>query len=393
MAWQVDWDGKFVVGGEARTRLTPNFRLREFQDGGGRVRVHRELVSAIQLLRSSFGGSVGIAAVEGDGLGADLTSDNLAGLFAAAERIAGHRLFSRVDNRETHIAVRIPDPEQLPEIDLEQALETAFSVTAGFETSGDRFQQVTGNFDGAGFSFGPAQWNFGTSTLPPLFEAFRKANPETYRACFTDPEDFEEWEEVLTMSSAEQVAWANQRSTGRNNGDVVEPWKGYLQAVGRVEQFRAIMVEESLRKYGAKLLETVGYLQSLAPGIAITHLRCICSLYDLVIQQGSLSRAKTEIEDRVKREKPADQYALVRLAVEERGRKANPRFQADCVSRRLGILNGVPTTIEEHQRANIHFYMLRDVHVRPTNLADSEDLSDRLAKIGRVIASGDSLLT
>ena len=62
---------------------------------------------------------------------------------------------------------------QLPPIDLEQALETAFSVTSAFETAGDKFQQVTGNFDGAGLSFGPAQVNFGTGTLVPLFRAFK----------------------------------------------------------------------------------------------------------------------------------------------------------------------------------------------------------------------------
>lgn len=95
-----------------------------------------------------------------------------------------------------------------------------------------------------------------------------------------------------------------------------------MQGVGRVEKFRAIMVEQALRKYGARLLEAVKYLQSLKPGVEIDHLRCLCSLYDLVIQQGSLNKARRAIEERVRREDPQDQYQLVGIAVEERGRKA-----------------------------------------------------------------------
>ena len=392
MAWQVNWDGRYVVGGEKRTKLTPNFRLREFYDKNGKVKVHRELVSALQLLRNSFAASISIISISEDGFGATISASDLPGLLKAAEKIEAHRLFEDVSEDGSNLTIRIPDPGRLPEIEIEQALETAFSVTAGFETSGDRFQQVTGNFDGAGISFGPAQWNFGTGTLVPLFRLFEAADPETYKACFEDEEDYQEWQEILEDERADQISWANSKSTGRNNGRVVEPWNSYLRAVGRVEKFRAIMVEESLRKYGQKLLHTIEYLEGLAAGIKITHLRCICSIYDLVIQQGSVSRAKDEIESRIKRENPQDQFHLVRIAVEERGNKANPRFRSDCVSRRVGILDGVPTTIDGHQRANIHFYMLRDVHVQGTDKIEQANMREKLARVGRTIAAGDSLL-
>ena len=53
--WSADWDGANVVGGDGNLRLTPSFRLKEFRDTNGGVRVHRELVSAVQLLRDRFG--------------------------------------------------------------------------------------------------------------------------------------------------------------------------------------------------------------------------------------------------------------------------------------------------------------------------------------------------
>lgn len=392
MVWSVKWDKGFIVGGDGNRRLTPNFRLKEFQSHTGNIRVHRELVSALQMLRQRFGKSISVNKTDEDGLGATLVGHPVSELLAAAEGVKVHRLFDHVREQGNEVHVRIPDPDRLPEIELEQALETAFSVTAGFETSGDRFQQVTGNFDGAGLSFGPVQWNFKSKTLVPLFRKFQETDESALRGCFTDEVDYDEWLKVLDLPVEQQIAWANDISTGRGGHDVVQPWKGYLQAVGRVPKFRAIMVEQALRKYGARLLKAVKYLQSLKPNVQIDHLRCLCSLYDLVIQQGSLDKAQGAIEERVRREDPRDQFQLVGIAVEERGRKANRQWQADCVSRRLGILHGVPETVEGRQRANLYFYMLRDVRIRGARELMTADVSEQLARVSRALASGDSLL-
>jgi hypothetical protein len=392
MVWKVTWDKGFIVGGDGNRRLTPNFRLKEFQSESGSVRVHRELVSALQMLRERFGKSISVSKTDDDGLGAKLAGHSVTELLAAADRVMAHHLFDQVVQQGDEVHVRIPNPDRLPEIELEQALETAFSVTSGFETSGDRFQQVTGNFDGAGISFGPVQWNFKSKTLAPLFRKFEETDETALRACFTDEIDYEDWLKVLDLPVDQQIEWANNISTGRGGHDVVQPWKGYLQAVGRVEKFRTIMVEQALRKYGARLLEAVKYLQGLKPGIEIDHLRCLCSLYDLVIQQGSLNKARQAIETRVKQENPQDQFQLVGIAVEERGRKANRRWQADCVSRRLGILHGVPETVEDHQRANLYFYMLRDVRIRGAQELMTADVSDQLVRVSEALASQDTLL-
>ncbi|MGE0447849.1 MAG: hypothetical protein AB7P99_21680 [Vicinamibacterales bacterium] len=367
--WTVDWDGGFVVGGDGNRRLTPGFRLREFRRPNGSVRVHRELVSSLQLLRNRLGVPLKVVEVAPDGLSAVVRSDP-----GGTVRVA------------------IDDPLRMPPIDLEQALETAFAVTAAFETAGDKFQQVTGNFDGAGLSFGPAQVNFGTGTLVPLFRAFQAADEAALAACFDDPDDYDEWLRVLDMSRAQQVAWANGISTGRGAHDVVEPWKGYLRRVGSVERFRAIMVERILSDYGRRMLRSIDQLRQLRPDLAIDHLRCVCSLYDLVVQQGSLDKALPAIAARVAREEPADQFALTHIAVEERGRAALAAWRDDACSRRLGILHGVPETVGGRQRANLNFYMLRDVRVR--NAADliTGDVDDEFVRVSHTLATGGSLL-
>jgi hypothetical protein len=289
--WTVDWRGGFIVGGDDNRRLTPSFRLKEFRKPDGSIRVHRELISGLQLLRDRFAKPLSVKRVEADGLAAVVTGEPAAELTASAQALRERRVFESVAPEDGGVSVTIPSPDSLPPIDLEQALETAFSVTAAFETAGDKFQQVTGNFDGAGLSFGPAQVNFGTGTLVPLFRKFKAADESALRACFSDPDDYDEWLRVMDLPIAKQIEWANSVTTGRGGHDVIEPWKGYFRAVGRVEPFRAIMVESILSDYGGRMLRALKKLQALKPIVQIDHLRCICSLYDLVVQQGSLDKA------------------------------------------------------------------------------------------------------
>ncbi len=240
MVWSVSWDEGFVVGGDGNRRLTPNFRLREFQSAGGAVRVHRELVSALQIFRGKFARSISVTATDDDGLGAVIASGSIEELMEAAEATRQHQLFETADRIGDQLHVRIPDPDNLPAIGLEQVLETAFSVTSAYETVGDRFQQVTGNFDGAGMSFGPAQWNFKSGTLVPLFRQFEKADEPALMACFSDDVDYDEWQRVLSMTTDEQIAWADDLSTGRGKHGISDPWREYFKAVGRVRKFRAL---------------------------------------------------------------------------------------------------------------------------------------------------------
>lgn len=402
MVWTVDWDPdfKYVLGGPPTRRLTPNFRLSEFQRADGSVRVHRELVSALQILRDWFGRSISVNADVGSGDGADGLAAVVRGtprdeLVSRARNLQALGVFSSVEEDADSVTVAIPDPDHLPSIDMAQALNTAFSITSAFETTGDKFQQVTGNFDDAGLSFGPAQVNFRSGTLAPMFEEFRQTDEATLRACFDDPTDYEEWFSVLASNRDTQIEWADAISTGRGKHEVAEPWKTYLKAVGRVPAFRVIMVQRILESYGGKLKKALAYLREVRD-IPIDHLRCICSLYDLVIQQGSLKRADAEIRARVEAEDPRDQFHLVRIAVEERGRKANQRWRADCMSRRVGILEGKPVVVSESdhetQRANLKFYMLRDVRIGNGAEIHTTDLSDEIARVSEAVAAGGNSL-
>ena len=51
---------------------------------------------------------------------------------------------------------------------------SAVAITPGFETSGDPFKGVSGDFDGMGISCGALQWNIGLGSLQPLVRAAGK---------------------------------------------------------------------------------------------------------------------------------------------------------------------------------------------------------------------------
>jgi len=53
----------------------------------------------------------------------------------------------------------------------QQWLKQALEITGDFETSGNPWSQITGDFDGQGISCGVLQWNIGQGSLQPLIKA------------------------------------------------------------------------------------------------------------------------------------------------------------------------------------------------------------------------------
>ena len=373
MAKGLKYEDDYLIGGPARSKVSPNFALSEFAGADGRVRVHRELVAAVQLLRDTLGAPlkiVGMAPAHGLGRGLEgrfvwLATNDPAALEAAARGLLREHDLARVEARGDWLYVEIPDPAQPPAMVAERALDRAIAVTAGFETSGDPYLQVTGNFDGAGLSFGPLQVNFKTGTLQEMFRRFQARDEARLRACFGAM--WPEWQQVLRLPSrARQVAWADARSRGARKADFEASWKAALQAVGREPAFRAEMLRYAYDTYGRKLVVALAWLRGLKP-IPIRNLRCLAALYDLCVQQGSLDRAHAAIRRRVEREQPRDEFHLTRIAVEERGRAADPRWRADCISRRLCILQRDPVKVAESgqtaERDNPKLYLLRNAPV------------------------------
>lgn len=376
MASGVTYEGGFIVGGSPGAKLTPNFRLREFSDRSGRVHIHRELVSSLQVLRSAYEEPIEIVSQKPSGA----LGRNRRGLFAWIRGTDGPRLraeakalvrsgwLNKATARDGQIFVEVHEPGRIPPVPARRAFAFALTVTATFETGGLRpFEAVTGNFDKAGMSFGPIQSNFGSGTLQELFRDFRSASESRLRACFGGGADYEEWLRVLESSREKQIAWADARSIGSNKARVAQPWRRYLENVGRQKKFQDIMVAQAYTGYGSAMVKSVNWLAGVAP-IPVRHNACLASLFDLCVQQGGLDKAHRQIRRRVEQEQPRDEFDLVRIAVTERGKRANERWRADCVSRRLTILDLEPVSVTESgfsaTRRNLNLYLIRDAKVR-----------------------------
>lgn len=370
----LEYKDDYLVGGRATDAITPHFKVREFTTAEG-LHVHRELVGALQELREGYGAPVAIRGLaprgpRGQGRRGDFAfvgGANPDALQAAAQALVKQGFLADVVRVGTDLYVEIPNPAAPPPLPAATALERAVRVTAAYETSGDPYQQVTGNFDGAGLSFGPLQVNFRSGTLVELFKRCELEDPRALRACFTNPAHWTEWQQVLGATRAAQLRWADALSTGPRRANLAQPWRGYLQAVGRVEVFRRVMLRYAYDVYGRKLIVALSWLKGLWPG-RIDRFACLCALYDLCVQQGSLDKAHAAIRARVAREQPTTQEQLVHIAVEERGRTADAAWRADCISRRLGILYRAPVRISEAgitaERANLRVYLVRNTTVK-----------------------------
>lgn len=363
----------FIIGGSGAAQLTPSFQLREYARHDGTIYIHRELAGSIQVLRDAVGMPLQIDSVlPAEGLGGGLegrfvwvTAARLAEVHKSASRLAQEGHFRQVELRGERLYLEMPDPAALPALRPELAIANALRVTAAFETSGDPFQQVTGNFDGAGLSFGPLQVNLKTGTLQELFRRFEARNGPALQACFGAL--WPDWQAMLRLPSrARQIAWADALSRGGRKTDFDPAWKAALQAVGRTPDFYAETLAYAYDVYGRKLIAALSWLHGLKP-IRIDNLRCLASLYDLCVQQGSLDKAHDAIRRRIAAENPLDEFALTRIAVEERGRTASPEWRADCISRRLCIIEREPVRVSEAghnaERDNPSLYLLRNAPV------------------------------
>jgi hypothetical protein len=375
VAERIQLQNDFIVGGGLDIKVTPNFRLREYLGANGDIRIHRELAAAVQILRDRFGAPISIVQTAGStlapprdpGLAIRVGARDADQLAREAGKMQQQGYFERVEPDGASLYLQIPDPATMPSIAPALAFDCGVRVTAAFETSGDPFLQVTGNFDGAGLSFGPIQCNLKSGTLQELFRRMRGEDPERLARCFGNADDYAAFWKLLDGSRSAAIRWADRLSTGNGKHGFSQPWKGYLQRVGSEPLFQRCMRTYAYDKYGKLLMATLAFTSSLSP-IKITNLRCLAALYDMGVQQGSLHKAHRQIIRRVVSEQPADQFALTRILVEERAKKASKRWRADCLSRRLSILEREPVSVsldgQRSRRSNPRVYLLRDCPVR-----------------------------
>jgi hypothetical protein len=247
-------------------------------------------------------------------------------------------------------------------IPLKQAKEIALKVSGGYEGQNPSYSSLAGNFDGAGMSWGIIQFNFGQDTLGPLLLKMRKANKEKFDSCFSENSDLNSLGSVLDDTIAKQINWAVDMQTLHNSR-----WKQIFNNLASVDEFQKIQLE-SVEKYDNSAISIINWMRNQRPHLMeYIELSTFVALHDLSVQQGSIDNAKEIILEQLSNNEPKDQREFVELVVKERGATASSRWRADCISRRLGILNRKKTKVshsgQTSERENTNFSLIIEGHI------------------------------
>ncbi|MFV0325858.1 MAG: hypothetical protein ACK5LF_16005, partial [Bacteroides xylanisolvens] len=247
-------------------------------------------------------------------------------------------------------------------LSLKRAKEIALKVSSAYEGRDSSYSALGGNFDGMGMSWGIIQFNFGQNSLGSLLQKMQTNNEQKFNACFSKEEHLLSLKEVLSKTTKDQIDWAVDMQKNFNSD-----WKEIFNNLANIDEFQEIQLQ-AVEIYDNTAIDIINWMKNKYPDLMNdVELTTFVALHDLAIQQGSISKAKKAIDERCKTNPPRTQKEFIQIIAEERGATAVPKYRADCISRRLGILNQKATEITHSgytaKRANKNFNLIKDVYV------------------------------
>ena len=157
-------------------------------------------------------------------------------------------------------------------------IKSAVIITPGFETAGDPYMGVSGDFDGMGISCGALQWNIGMGSLQPMVKAVGKT--------------------VVTKAMPVHGAalWLACNSSIAAGLTIVRGWQtGTNLKPGPKAELRAFMGTPEMRAEQDRKIDKVAqtaHSQATAwatgSGTGAPTKRLFCWFFDIVTQNGGL---------------------------------------------------------------------------------------------------------
>ncbi|MCY1344743.1 hypothetical protein D9M69_307850 [compost metagenome] len=222
-------------------------------------------------------------------------------------------------------------------IPVVQAQEIALLVSTGYEGKAELdFEALAGNFDQQGMSFGIIQWNFGQGTLGPVLKEMRDTDSAAFDACFGANMNLQTL--INALNSGDQTAQFNWSTSVQSSNQA--GWKQAFKNIGEVEQFKAIQLKHAA-KYHDNVLKCISLMREIASQhMTSVQLRTYVALYDLCVQQNDLTKAKQDIIAGYPSSNVSNQHELLIYVCKKRAERAASAWVADCLSRRMGIIQG-----------------------------------------------------
>lgn len=157
-------------------------------------------------------------------------------------------------------------------------IKAAVAITPSFETTGDPYMGVTGDFDGMGISCGALQWNIGMGSLQPMVRNVGK--PTVTQAMPTIGEE-------LWTACNSPIAAGLKIVRGWQAGKKLKPAaKAELRAVMGTPEMRA-QQDIKIRVKAEAAFKMASKWAAQSPGAAPSK-RSFCWFFDIVTQNGDL---------------------------------------------------------------------------------------------------------
>jgi hypothetical protein len=175
----------------------------------------------------------------------------------------------------------------------EDLREKTLGMTGFFETSNGYptcYGITSGNHDFQGLSHGVLQFNFGTGSLQPLWNYLNTNFNQMCRDIFGTY--YQEWSDVLAMTTTDQVAWGDSISLGTTQEEKrqIDPtWKALFQTLGETQ--------ESIEKQKTYSESWVPNAMKWFKTLGLYSRRGFALCWDISVQQGRLFSLNQIIQD------------------------------------------------------------------------------------------------
>lgn len=178
---------------------------------------------------------------------------------------------------------------------LAELKEQLLALTSYLETSTtypNNFGITTGNFDGAGISWGAIQYNFGqmedSNTLSPIWRDLINNYPDVCKACFSNISDYDWWTNlILTGTYTQLKTFGTNITDSTNNHKVIEPWNTNFTKLGMTQEGIERQVQGANWYYN----EAVKWFNEFG----LWSRRGLSLCFDIAIQSGSISQTTKDL--------------------------------------------------------------------------------------------------
>ena len=248
-----------------------------------------------------------------------------------------------------------------PELAAEDraAIQIALNISGSYEGD-DGWRNVTGNFDGQGFSLGLLNQCLGQGSLQPLLIQMRDRNPEKLKSLLASKrldsllgmlrkwesapsaESFskrlsmfdgfsEDTDLAISARNQESVRWA---VANLYSGDSFDPaWKAELVALAASPEYVSLQIAAALGLHARALDDEAR--------IGIRELRAYLMLFDVAVQNGGLYPDDLSDYAAYVRANPrATNTSKLKKLLELRLRHVRKKYVADVRSRKSAIIDG-----------------------------------------------------